>query len=160
VVRKRKTAEPPSGALRVVLRAPVLLYRLGLGRVLGRRFLLLEHVGRKTGSLRRTVLEVVEHDVARDVYYVAVGFGPRSDWYRNLVKTPECLIIVGSSRSARRARTVSPAEGADLMAGYAGHHPKAARALMRLMGFEVDGSEADYRQVAALGLRFVGLEPR
>ena len=89
-----------------------------------------------------------------------VRFGPRSDWYRNLVKTPECLIIVGSSRSARRARTVSPAEGADLMAGYAGHHPKAARALMRLMGFEVDGSEADYRHVAALGLRFVGLEPR
>ncbi len=161
MARRLEAPKPPSGALRLLLRAPVLLYRAGLGRLLGRRFLLLEHVGRKTGRLRRTVLEVVRHDAARDVYYVAVGFGTGSDWYRNLVATPECAIEIGGRRSQRRARPLPPEEGAELMAGYARRHPRAARSLARFMGFEVDGSEADYREVAGeLGLCFVALEPR
>ncbi len=161
MARRLQALNPPSGVLRLLLRAPVLLYRVGLGRLLGRRFLLLEHVGRKTGRLRRTVLEVVCHDAVPDVYYVAAGFGTGSDWYRNLHATPECCIEVGGRRSQRRARPLPPEEGAELMAGYARRHPRAARSLARFMGFEVDGSEADYREVAGeLGLRFMSLEPR
>ena len=38
---------------------PIYLYRLDLGRLLGHRFLLLVHRGRKSGLLRETVLEVI-----------------------------------------------------------------------------------------------------
>ena len=50
-----------SGALRLLFRLPAILYRWRCGWLLGRRFLLLIHVGRRTGKLRRTVLEVIEY---------------------------------------------------------------------------------------------------
>ena len=42
MARKLQERPAPSGAMRVVLRAPIILYRLGLGPLLGNRFLLLE----------------------------------------------------------------------------------------------------------------------
>lgn len=161
MARRLREPRPPAAPLKLLLRSPLLLYRVGLGGLLGSRFLLLEHIGRNSGRIRQTVLEVVQHDRARNVFYVAVGFGPRSDWYRNLRADPDCIVQVGRWRSRRRARPVPPAEGAELMVRYARRHPRAARALMRMMGIQVDGSEADYRDAASrLGLEFVALEPR
>lgn len=54
----------PTGLLRRFLKLPNLLYRRHLGWLLGHRFLLLAHRGRKTGLIRRTVLEVVYYDPA------------------------------------------------------------------------------------------------
>ncbi len=39
------------------MRAPIGPYRIGLGGLLGRRFLLLEHVGRRSGLPRHTVID-------------------------------------------------------------------------------------------------------
>jgi len=142
------------------LRAPIGLYRVGLGGLLGGRFLLLHHVGAKTGLPRRTALEVVKHDAARDVYYVAVGFGEKSHWFQNLCKTPEASIEAGWKKRAVRGRVLDAEEGGALMVDYAHRHPSAARALMKFCGFEVDGSDDDYREVARLGLHFVALELR
>jgi hypothetical protein len=44
--------------LRLAFRLPIYLYRLDLGRLLGHRFLLLVHQGRRSGLLRETALEV------------------------------------------------------------------------------------------------------
>jgi hypothetical protein len=55
---------------------------------------------------------------------------------------------------------LSPEEGADVMADYARRYPKIAPKLMKLCGAHIDGTEADYREVAAKRLRFVRLEPR
>ena len=65
----------PSGLTRVMLRIPIYLFRLGLGRLFGQRLLLLNHTGRITGKSRHTVLEVVDHDSADDSYVVASGGG-------------------------------------------------------------------------------------
>ena len=54
----------PAGALRLAFRLPIYLYRLDLGWMLGHRFLLFVHLGRKSGLLRETVLEVLLHDPA------------------------------------------------------------------------------------------------
>jgi len=72
------------GPFRILLRAPVWLYRLHLGSVLGGRFLLLRHRGRRTGMMRETVLEVVGRLADRDAYYVAAAWGERAQWYRNV----------------------------------------------------------------------------
>jgi hypothetical protein len=53
-------ANPHRGALRYFF-APVSLYRLHLGWLLGHRFLLLTHTGRRSGLRRQTVLEVMEY---------------------------------------------------------------------------------------------------
>lgn len=155
-----KQRSEPGPALRVLLRAPIALYRARLGFVMGSRFLLLHHRGKKTGLPRRTVLEVVQHDPHSGIYYVAVGFGPKSHWYQNLLAQPEVRIEVGLRSLDVRARELTQHEAADLMADYARRHPVAARKLAQFMGFAADGTEADYRELPALGLRFMALEPR
>ena len=43
-------AEPPTGLARLLWRAPIWMYRLHLGRLMGGRFLLLHHTGRVSGK--------------------------------------------------------------------------------------------------------------
>lgn len=50
----------PRGLLRLGFRLPIWLYRLNLGWILGERFLLLTHTGRKSGLVRQTVIEVYD----------------------------------------------------------------------------------------------------
>ena len=150
----------PTRTTRWLTRAPIGLYKAGLGWVLGERFLLLHHVGSRTGALRHSVLEVMRHDRENDVYYVAVGFGAKSHWYRNLRKSPEARIHVGIRRIEVRARVLAPDEGAEVLVDYARRRPDAARQLSRSCGWEVDGSERDYREACRHGLRLVALEPR
>ncbi len=49
MVEKVKEIHPPRGLARIGFRIPIILYRLGLGGLLGTRFLLLTHTGRKSG---------------------------------------------------------------------------------------------------------------
>ena len=56
-----KNVQPPAGLTRFLFRIPIHVYRLRLGRLVGSRLLLLNHIGRVSGKPRRTVLEVAEH---------------------------------------------------------------------------------------------------
>ncbi len=60
--------EPPKGIKRLFFRFPIVLYKIGLGPLLGERFLKLTHTGRKSGLERETVLEVVKHNREAGVY--------------------------------------------------------------------------------------------
>jgi deazaflavin-dependent oxidoreductase (nitroreductase family) len=95
--------KPPRGFSRLLWRMPNWLFRLRVNRVLGERFLLLHHIGRKSGLYHENVLEVVRHDKASDTYYVALGWGDKSDWFRNVPKMPEVV----SKRGAKIGSTCS-----------------------------------------------------
>jgi deazaflavin-dependent oxidoreductase (nitroreductase family) len=157
--KKVAAPQPPRGLTRLLFRAPIYLYRVGLGWLLGGRFLLLTHTGRKSGLPRQAMVEVVRHDEGSDTYVIASGFGEKSQWFQNLMHNPDVTIQVGRRKLAVTARQLAPAEAADEMAAYAQRHPSAARSLARLMGYQVDGSESDYR---ALGeqIPFITLQPR
>ena len=143
-----KNARPPSGLSRVVFRAPIHLYRLGLGGLFGKRILLLNHTGRVSGMQRQVILEVVEHDRTDGSFVVASGWGPTAAWYRNILHTPEVSVQVGRHTIPVTALPLTAEEGADIFARYAARHRAAARYLLpRLMGFAVDGTEADFRAV-------------
>lgn len=158
-MEKIRPLDPPAGLSRLFFRLPIYLYRLHLGWLLGGRFLLVNHIGRKSGQLRQVVIEVVEHDPAADTYTVAAGFGRKSDWYLNLLKTPDVTIQVGRRTLAVTAVPLTPDVGGETMVRYARRHETAARNLARFMGYQVDGTEADYR---ALGreLPFMQFRPR
>ena len=79
-----KLRSPPKGLFRWLLRVPIYIYRAGLGFVFGHRFLMMTHHGRKTGRRRYVVVEVVDRDRAHNRYYIASGFGEKSDWLRNI----------------------------------------------------------------------------
>ena len=63
----------PTGALRLAFRLPIYLYRLGLGQLLGHRFMLLTHRGRRSGRVYQTALEVVRYDPSLRETVVASG---------------------------------------------------------------------------------------
>ncbi|GAA2775186.1 nitroreductase family deazaflavin-dependent oxidoreductase [Saccharopolyspora taberi] len=149
--------QPPTGLARVLFRLPIRLYRLRLGWLLGGRFVLINHVGRRSGKPRQAVVEVVERD--GDSCVVASGFGARADWYRNVLAQPDVTIRIGTRELEVRAVALSTEDGGELMARYAGRHPAAARKLCRFMGFAVDGSESDFREVGR-GIPFLRFVPR
>jgi deazaflavin-dependent oxidoreductase (nitroreductase family) len=139
---------PPRGFSRTMWRLPIWLYRAHLGWALTSHFLLLEHVGRKSGQVRQAVLEILKRDKASDVYYLAVGFGPASDWYLNLLKTPQAKIQSGF-RKADVLAEVLPIEAAgEIIMDYARRYPTAIRTLARIIGYEVGKGEVDYREFA------------
>lgn len=142
-----KTPQSPTGLRRLLWRLPIHLYRMRLGFLFGHRLTLLTHIGRVSGQPRQAVIEVVERDPVRGVYVAASGFGTRSNWYRNILAHPEATIEVAGRTLPVVASTLPPEEGAELMARYAMRHPKAAKRLCRIMGFAVDGGEADFRAV-------------
>ncbi|MFC9281136.1 nitroreductase family deazaflavin-dependent oxidoreductase [Streptomyces collinus] len=149
----------PTGWRRFLFRLPIQLYRTGLGRLLGQRFLLLEHIGRTTGQPRRVVLEVVTRDdPCGPSWTVASGFGPDAAWYRNLRAAPHVTVQVGARRHAVVARFLPPEDGAEVMARYAVRHPRLAKQLCAFMGLEVrEASVQEFRRVGR-AIPFVRLE--
>lgn len=141
-------ASPPRGPLRAAFRSPVVLYRLGLGRLLGHRFLLLTHLGRRSGQKRQTVLEVVRHNPATHEYVVVSGFGGTADWYRNLLVHPALEISSGGERFRPAQRFLADDEKDDVLAAYEQRHPRAMLALSRLMHYPYDGTSAGRRAMA------------
>ncbi|MFZ0544320.1 MAG: nitroreductase family deazaflavin-dependent oxidoreductase [Candidatus Promineifilaceae bacterium] len=155
---KTKDVSPPTGLAAFFFRLPIWLYKIGLGWLLGGRFLLINHIGRKSGKIRQVVVEVVRHDAETDSYIVAVGFGEKSQWYQNLQHQPDVTIQVGRRKLAVTADFLSEEQGADEMADYGRRHPGTARELSRVMGYKVDGSESDYRAMGRL-IPFIAFRP-
>jgi len=115
------------------MRFPIWLYRLNLGWLLGERFLLLEHRGRKSGISRQAVIEVVDHDVQKGSYIVAAAWGHQSDWYKNIEAEPHVKIGVGTRRFPAFAKTLSPDDAVPHLNAYATKHPSAFRQLGSLL---------------------------
>ena len=153
-------AEPPRGLSRLLWRAPIWIYRLGLGDVIKKRMLLLHHVGRISGEPRENVLEIVDKNSEADSFTVASGFGKKSDWYKNIIKQPNVSITVGRKEILVTARPLAPDESGQAMVNYAKRHPKAAKNLMSICGYKVDGSDEDYFIMGHDIVPFVLLESR
>ena len=152
--------EAPNALVRWLFRVPVYFFRAGLGFLFGSRIILLEHVGRKSGLTRYSCVEVVDRDAAGTTLTIVSGYGEHAQWYQNLRARPDIEIRTNRGRRVVHAKLLSPADGADAMVDYARRHPKMAPNLMKLCGAHMDGTEADYREVAEKRLRFVQLEPR
>jgi deazaflavin-dependent oxidoreductase (nitroreductase family) len=136
--------------LRFLARLPIWLYRARLGWLLGNRFLMLTHVGRNSGLPRHAVVEVVCHDKTADTYFIVSGFGEKSDWFRNICKTPNVTVYVSTRRRTCIAERVSQQEAASEFKDYARRHPTALKALSRVLGYPWDGTEESYQRLARL----------
>lgn len=155
------TSRPPSGVLRWALRLPIWLYRLGLGGLLGGRFVLINHVGRSTGLPRRVVVEVVGRDADDRVTYVVSAWGRRAQWYQNLRATPDTTIQVGRRTIAVTAVAVDADEGMRVLLRYRDEHPWATRALGRVLGLPLDtAGPAALRHLAAEAVPVMALRER
>jgi len=110
---------------RWLVRAPIALFRAGLGSVFGGRLLLLEHIGRTSGLTRYVALEVVARPTPRS-FVVASGFGTRAQWYRNVLAQPQVRVRWSSRPAAAAiAHQLSAAEAHVILRAYATEHPRA-----------------------------------
>lgn len=153
------TRKPPTGVHRFLFRMPIYLYKAHLGWLLPDRFMLLHHVGRKSGLPREAVVEVVRHDSETGDYYICSGFDEKSQWYQNLAAHPDVSIQVGNKEMQVHSERISADEGSAEMLDYAHRHPGAAKKLAGYMGFPEDGSQQTYR-AAGQALPFLRLTPR
>ena len=151
--------KPVTGLKRFLFRAPLFLYRIGLGGLLGKRFLLLNHIGRKSGKPRQTVLEVVNYDKETDTYTIASGFGRKSDWYLNILQNPEVEIQVGWRKILVTAVPLTPEASGQTMVDYARRYPTAAKNLSKILGYNVS-TEEEYQAVGRDSIPFIALKSR
>lgn len=136
------------------MRAPIGLYRVWLGGLLGSRFLLFEHTGRTTGELRKTVLEVVER---RDdeVPVIVSGFGEASQWFKNVSVDPNVWYTIGRQRTRAVARRLDEDQAVQVFERYRIDHPRAAKAIGKRIGVSL----LDDPGAAARELPLFRLEP-
>ncbi|HWB37648.1 MAG TPA: nitroreductase family deazaflavin-dependent oxidoreductase [Rugosimonospora sp.] len=154
---------PPAPWLKRLYAAPNAVYRLGLGRLLGRRFLQLTHTGRRTGAPHRVVLEVLRYDAATGEAVVVAGYGRRADWYRNVRAGGPAWVDFGRGRRPAAVRELAPDEAADLLVGYERRYgvlrPLLRRVLSAFAGFDYRGTDDDRRHVAE-ALPMIAFTPR
>jgi len=151
---------PPSKALRFGLRLPIWLYRVKLGWLLGDRFLMLNHVGRKSGLPHQTVIEVVNHDQQTDTYYVVSGWGEKSDWYQNIRQSPHLTVQVGSRKFQTNTEFIPQEKAVEILETYAREHPIAFNELSGLFLGEHMKTGSDAPQRLAKKMPMVAFHPQ
>lgn len=103
---------PDTSPARLVHRAPMLLWRLGLGRIEGD--VVLTTTGRKSGLPRRIVIGPSRIDGRQ---YLWDPDGDRAHWYRNLLADP--IATIQDAGGTWTARAVHPTDHDEAVALYA-----------------------------------------
>ncbi len=141
---------------RRLVRAPIWLYQHRAGWLFGTRILMVEHVGRKSGTLRYVCLEVVERPRPTTVVVVS-GFGERAQWYLNLRAHPECFVTLGRHRLPARARIMPEAAASAVLSRYQAAHPRAWKQLRSTIE-HLSGRPADHLPMVELLLGEPGVD--
>lgn len=127
------TSNQPKGVLRYLFRLPIWLYRANLGWLMGKRFLMLTHTGRKSGQPRQVVVEVVAYESSSGAYYVAAGWRSKADWFKNIQANSSVRVTVGTQTFDATSQVIGLSEAAATFLVYASRHPLAFRELSRMM---------------------------
>ncbi len=124
---------PTQPTIRKLAKSPVLLWRMGLGPLVGRLFMLLTTTGRKSGIPRRTPVEYHELGGRK---YIFAGW-PNSDWYKNIQADPHVTIQTSDGVEAVTARRLTTEE--ELSQAYDLFEQTAfMQGMERIFGVEID----------------------
>ncbi len=106
----RKTEERLRQGFKSLNRFMVFMWKARMGRLINiwpavfGRIMVIKHVGRKSGLTRHAPVNYAEVD--EEVYCVA-GFGAKSDWYLNIMHSPEVELWLPEGKYPARAKDVS-----------------------------------------------------
>jgi len=153
-------AARPNRTTRWLFRLPAYLYHWHCGWLLGHRFMLLMHTGRRTGRRHETVLEVMEYRAAAHEAVVMSAFG-RADWLRNIEARPG-EVAIGRERFVTTHRILPPEEAVGVVGCYERRNrlmaPVVRLGLSWLAGWRYRSTDADRRRLAAQ-FPFVAFRP-
>lgn len=149
----------PGSLLRVFLRIPILFYKIGLGFVFGKLFLMLTHKGRVSGLKRNVVLEVVGHDRDNGIYYIASGWGRQSNWYKNVLINPMVRVHISTKMFEAMAKELDREEAGKILFKYA----KRYKGFFNIISRRIVGKTLEFSEESCMILAefmpVVGLTP-
>ncbi len=155
---KSKKIKPPRSLTRILFRFPILFYRIGLGRLMGKRFLLLNHTGRNSGLARQNVLEVIRRDEAQDRYVVVAAYGEKSDWYQEYHPSAPGHAAVWKRKVAAEAVRLTGEETLEEFRDYNQRHPGLIFSFAIMVGYRVEQSDKGLKKLSQ-AMRAVYLNP-
>jgi len=141
-----------------VFRTPLWLYRRGWGWLLGRTFLMLVHVGRKTGQPHDMVAMVLDDDRDTGEVVILSGWGPDVDWLSNLRAGPAREVRIGRDRFVPGHRFLSEHEAVAVIAAFRRRHPGRVRLATAILGWGDLRSDSEVRDFVRAH-PFVALHP-
>ena len=105
-----------------------LLYKIGLGPLIGRIILLLTTTGRKSGMKRVTPLQ---YELIGSDYYLGAARGTKADWVRNIQSNSQVDIRVGGKQFQGVAEVVTESSRfADFLEVRLERHPRMIGLIM------------------------------
>lgn len=138
----KQTEKAPSSMI-PIFKLPVILYRLRLGWLLGKSFMQITHVGRRSGKIRRTVLAVLRFDEETEEVY-AVSAWKGSAWWYNIQSAPALQVETGFIRYTPAQRTLSPEEIATTFIEFREKHPIFSRMIRRIPGWKWESTYEEF----------------
>lgn len=123
------------------------LYRLRLGWLLGHRFMLITHRGRRSGRIRQTCVMVLRFDARSGEAFVVAG-SPRADWCQNIQAAPAVEAAVGSRRYRPAQRFLLAGQIAELLIWSRDHQRFRARVQSRFFHWPWPPSDEDVQRLA------------
>lgn len=96
---------------KLLVKAPLIAWRLGLGPITGKLFLVLTTTGRKSGLPRHTM---VEYHVLEASKYTPCAFGSKAQYYQNIVADPR--VTIQSADGTEHALAVRVTDDDELIA--------------------------------------------
>ena len=148
----------PARLLIPIFKLPLVLYRIRLGWTFGHRFVLLTHVGRRSGQTRRTILAALHFD-AQTKEIMAISAWSASEWYKNILASPALQVETGFTRYTPAQRFLTTEEIALLFEEYRRERPIFSRMVCRIPGWKWDSSHEELLELAQT-LRGVAFRPQ
>jgi len=127
-------------------RLPLKAYEHNAGPAVGRTFLAFTHLGRKTGRSYQTVAMVARFDEATDEAVICAGWGPQTDWYRNLQAHPAVQVQLGGRTFVPQQRFLTDDEALAVIARFRREHPLRLRFFSTVLNWGDLGDDASARE--------------
>ena len=134
----------PGKFLKFFMKVPVWFAKIGFGgweKLIGAEWMLITTRGRKSGTPRDAMVDVMDYDAASDTYYIEAAYGERADWYKNMQANPVFEARVGGRKFSATATPLSNDGAGELMVKFFRKKPAYTRSVMAMVGMKFEGEE-------------------
>jgi deazaflavin-dependent oxidoreductase (nitroreductase family) len=147
---------PDKPLKQLMFRAPLMLWRLGLGPLIGKIMLLLTVQGRKSGLARRVMVEYYRHQGHK---YAIAAFGEKADWVKNLSVDPRVTIQTSDgSESALALQVTDIHELWDVLQIFMQRNPAMTKYYLDSLGIDFSKASVEDNKARIVLIRFDPVE--
>jgi len=139
----------PGKFMKFFFKVPVWMYKIGFGgfeRWIGAQWMLITHIGRKSGKRYESMVDVMDYDKATDTYYIEAAYGARADWYKNIQSSTVFEARVGRRKFKARAGALNTEGASEMLVQFYRTKPAYTRSVMAMAGMKFK-DEAELREL-------------